>query len=605
MTQFGKTRDNICNGIASINEILGEVQEIIANNRSPYYDTPRYVFRGITKYYPSKAEPQKKHYSVEDVEDGYIRSSQAVRMETTSEKYDLEKAYIRANYLSGLHEMVSNARKHYPDKYTKDFTELDILADIQHNGGATCLVDFSKNILTALWFSCSEDPFDDGFIYCYDVMKDMIENDALEYVRPEVEDQPIYNLLYDTHRETNISSNIEARFYLWEPSPKNTRILRQDSIFMFGIERFHVKTHGIKVVKVPAEQKQNILLAMKSLYNISSSTIYNDTIGFAINNSKKKLCQKMYDTAFNRGYINMIKGNYYCALDFLKLWEGDHEKDLTDEEKVELHFSLAVCYKKLGKTEDAPIYYSENAKAEYNKVIHYIRHILNNLPKTNQESRAYYKRKCTRAFNGIIDMEYSSGNYLEAIEISDIIINEINSGILLPDTPNNDEETIKKIKALSPKYCRITKMEMLDLEILTNWDIYENGEDNNWRKKMGDKMEEFYQDAIKQDGNAYFDKLLIEYYKVIFDILISSIPVSLLDYMRHFVTWFSNPQQPCGNNIYDGYIMWNFNDIKDAIHQVLSPELCKKKSVLLDITAYAISFRDKFQMQSWGRSDNM
>ena len=209
------------------------------------------------------------------------------------------------------------------------------------------------------------------------------------------------------------------------------------------------------------------------------------------------------------------------------------------------------------------------------------------------------------AFNGIIDMEYSSGNYLEAIEISDVIITEISSGILLPDASNNNEETIKKIKALSPKYCRITKMEMLDLEILTNWDIYDNDEDNNWRKKMRDKMEAFYQDAINQDGNAYFDKLLIEYYKVIFDILISSIPVSLLDYMRHFVTWFSNPQQPCGNSIYDGYIMWNFNDIKDAIHQVSSPELCKKKGVLLDITAYAISFRDKFQMQSWGRSDNM
>ena len=181
------------------------------------------------------------------------------------------------------------------------------------------------------------------------------------------------------------------------------------------------------------------------------------------------------------------------------------------------------------------------------------------------------------AFNGIIDMEYSSGNYLEAIEISDVIITEISSGILLPDASNNNEETIKKIKALSPKYCRITKMEMLDLEILTNWDIYDNDEDNNWRKKMRDKMEAFYQDAINQDGNAYFDKLLIEYYKVIFDILISSIPVSLLDYMRHFVTWFSNPQQPCGNSIYDGYIMWNFNDIKDAIHQVSSPELCKKK----------------------------
>lgn len=602
--QFGKTRDGICKGIANINEIFGEVQKIIEDSKSPYYDTPRYIFRGITKYYPSGSEPQKETYDVDDVENGYIRSGQAVRMEATSNKYHLEKAYIRANYISGLQEMVYNAKKHYPDKYNNDFTELDILADIQHNGGATCLVDFSKNFLTSLWFACSDNPHDDGFIYCYDVMKDMIEKDALTYIRQEDEDKAIYDLLYNTHKETNISSDIDARFYLWEPKPRNSRILRQDSIFMFGIEKFHVKTHGIKVIKVPADQKQNILLAMKSLYNISSSTIYNDTIGFASNNGKKMLCQKMNDTAYNRGYWNMIKGNYYCALDFLKLWEGDHEDDLTDGEKVELHFSLAVCYKNLGGTSENPIYYAENAKAEYNRVIHIVHHILNDGQRTDKATRTYYKQKSTRAFNGIIDMEYSSKNYLEAIDVCNKIIKEIENGDLQPEIGENNVAVNVKPKALNPKYCRISKMEMLDLEILENWEKYDDGDDG-WRQSMIDCMSVFYSEAKEQDGNSYFDKLLIEYYKVIFDILICKDTRSTPEYIRHFVTWISNPQKELGNQIYDGYIMWNFNDIKDAIHDVTCIELRKKKSLLLDVTAYAISFRDKFQMQSWGRSDNM
>lgn len=606
MRQFGTTRNSICEGIASINEIFGEVQEIIKKSKSPYYDTPRYIFRGITKYHPSTSEPQKEVFCVQDVENGYIRSGQAVRMEATSQKFHLEKAYIRANYISGLQEMVNNAKQHYPDKYGQDFTELDILADIQHNGGATCLVDFSKNFLTSLWFACSDDPHDDGFIYCYDIMKDMIENDALTYIRPGDDKKSIYELLYNTHKETNISSDIDARFYLWEPKPKNSRILRQDSIFMFGIEKFHVKTHGIKVVKVPAEKKQLIMMAMKSLYNISSSTIYNDSIGFANNNGKLMLSQKMNDTAYNRGYLNMIKGNYYCALDFLKLWEGDNEDDLTPAEKVELHFSLAVCYKNLRETEDAPIYYAENAKAEYNKVIHEVHHILNDSQLMDNEVRAYYKQKCTRAFNGIIDMEYSSKNYLEAIDVCDIIISEIENGDLQPELQGNNETMIKKTKALNPKYCRITKMEMLNLEILENWEKYDD-ENNHWRHDMKEKMNEFYDDAKGQNEISYFDRLLIEYYKTIFDILVCKDVYSSSDYIRirHFVTWISKPQKELGKQIYDGYILWNFNDIKDAIHNVSSTELRKKKPLLLDVTAYAISFRDKFQMQSWGRSDNL
>jgi len=603
--EMRKARESICEGIANINEILGKVMEILKNGESPYYDTPRYIFRGITMYHPGRNETKKDAYTIDEIEDGFIRSGQAIRMEMTSQKYNLEEAYIRANYISGLQEMVYNAKRHYPEKYDNNFTELDILADIQHNGGATCLVDFSKNILTSLWFACSDAPDHDGFIYCYDVMKDMIENDALTYIRNEDEDKTISELLYSTHRETNISSDVDARFYLWEPKPKNSRIHRQDSIFMFGIEKFHVKTHGIKVVRVPAEKKQNILIAMKSLYNISSSTIYNDSIGFANTNGKLTPCQKMNDTAYNRGYINMIKGNYLCALDFLKLWEGDNENNLSPEENVELHFSLAVCYKNLRYTEEVPIYYAENAKAEYNRVIHYARHILNDEQSLSPDKITYYKQKCTRAFNGIIDMEYASNNYLEAISVCDTIIAEINHGILQPELIDEDGKYTKKPKALNPKYCRISKLEMFDLEILVNWDKYAIGGGKKWRDELRNKMAILYNDATKQNGNAYFDRLLIEYYKTIFDILVYQDTLALSDYIRHFIKWISNPQKELGEHIYDGYILWNFNDIKDVIHNVRNIELQKKKALLLDVTAYAISFRDKFQMQSWGRSDNL
>ena len=57
--EMRKARESICEGIANINEILGKVMEILKNGESPYYDTPRYIFRGITMYHPGRNETKK------------------------------------------------------------------------------------------------------------------------------------------------------------------------------------------------------------------------------------------------------------------------------------------------------------------------------------------------------------------------------------------------------------------------------------------------------------------------------------------------------------------------------------------------------------------
>ena len=34
--------------------------------------------------------------------------------------------------------------------------DLELLAELQHFGAATCLIDFSRNALVALWFACQQ-----------------------------------------------------------------------------------------------------------------------------------------------------------------------------------------------------------------------------------------------------------------------------------------------------------------------------------------------------------------------------------------------------------------------------------------------------------------
>ena len=80
-------RKKLCNGLESINRLLGQVKEIIGEDISPFYNTPRYIFRGITKYYPAENKATKSVYTEQDVENGYIKSSLAVRMEKTAHEF--------------------------------------------------------------------------------------------------------------------------------------------------------------------------------------------------------------------------------------------------------------------------------------------------------------------------------------------------------------------------------------------------------------------------------------------------------------------------------------------------------------------------------------
>ena len=118
-----------------------------------------------------------------------------------SESYS--EGFSKNDFVSALIDLTQRARKEFPIDYA-DYSDLEILADIQHNGGATCLVDFSKNLLTALWFACSNEKDDkkDGFLFCYNIIED-IKKHSLEYLNPSTEKKQIKTVLLNTYRYTN------------------------------------------------------------------------------------------------------------------------------------------------------------------------------------------------------------------------------------------------------------------------------------------------------------------------------------------------------------------------------------------------------------------
>lgn len=168
----------------------------------------------------------------------YIRSGASVRLKDM--EYRTYNDYI--NYHQAL---IIDAKNRFPVKY-QDLTDIEILADIQHKGGDTCMVDFSNNFLTSLWFAVQNDFEDIGYLFCYDIHKDMIEMDYLSCLGPQKEKRKIHELLYDTTKSSNYDGNSIYKFWLWKPSNLNMRIARQDSVFVFfGLEPFNISEHKV------------------------------------------------------------------------------------------------------------------------------------------------------------------------------------------------------------------------------------------------------------------------------------------------------------------------------------------------------------------------
>ncbi|WP_182406147.1 FRG domain-containing protein [Psychrobacter sp. GP33] len=48
---------------------------------------------------------------------------------------------------------------------SRNLTDLELLAKLQHHGAATRLIDFSRSIMVGLWFACSSEPEQAGLLF--------------------------------------------------------------------------------------------------------------------------------------------------------------------------------------------------------------------------------------------------------------------------------------------------------------------------------------------------------------------------------------------------------------------------------------------------------
>ncbi len=334
------------------------------------------------------------------------------------------------------------------------------------------MVDFSNNILTSLWFAVQNDFEDIGYLFCYDTHRDMIELDNLSYLGQKNEERKIHELLYDTTKSANYNGDSIYKFWLWKPSNLNTRIARQDSIFIFGLEPFKISDHNVIVIPIPPHWKRPILQTLKTFFGITAESVYCDDYGLASSNSKMNYYSKTIETVFSPEIFNvettnnlfsftgfqngmscLLNEQYDVALKFFMEYEssshshlssvinngnnalGINCSDIINIIDIELHFSKALCYKNKGERESA-IYEYEMALSKYSD--------------EKKWGILHTHNKLYKILNDIIDLLYDKEDYAKIEKIIDEYIDKfLNDNNLLTEfiqTMKNEVALLKMLK---------------------------------------------------------------------------------------------------------------------------------------------------------------
>ncbi len=159
----------------------------------------------------------------------------------------------------------------YDERNGRQLSQLEMLAELQHHGAATCLIDFSYSAQIALWFACGQDskaPQDsenppNGKVFAVynhlpdfkEIKSDMLKNNIDDFLQDE-ENSPLY---------------------YWQPRQQNNRIIAQQSIFLFGRSEFEADAECV----VLGNAKDNIQTELKQVSGITEAMLFPDFEKFA------------------------------------------------------------------------------------------------------------------------------------------------------------------------------------------------------------------------------------------------------------------------------------------------------------------------------------
>ena len=197
----------------------------------------------------------------------------------------------------------------YAHRQDKELNDLELLATLQHQGAATCLIDFTANFHIALWFACQDNTevgrvfvVNRGDIHTFEEVTPARATDSIEKLFQRL-----------TLSDTTIHLDEQAEVNYWKPPPIENRILVQHSCFIFSAQPFNERTY--KTLDILKEDKKEIRMLLQKFYGVERQTIFRDFAGFAVSHGHDQpLSYKTSDQWFQDGNSHFQRGEYELAI---------------------------------------------------------------------------------------------------------------------------------------------------------------------------------------------------------------------------------------------------------------------------------------------------
>ena len=205
---------------------------------------------------------------------------------------------VLQNYIKQLLE--SAHRRGFQERQGKSDRDLELLADLQHHGAATCLIDFTTNALIALWFAC----------------RDETPQKAGKVVAMATDDTARFASVGSDSIEEKIDFFLDKdKLWKWEPSHLSTRIVTQQSVFVFGtgtIDATHYES-----TQIARGSKGKIREVLQERFGITEQHLFSDFPGFALSHGHDRPYRDYTaDDYFYLGVKSHQQGDYEKAREF-------------------------------------------------------------------------------------------------------------------------------------------------------------------------------------------------------------------------------------------------------------------------------------------------
>ena len=241
------------------------------------FDEGEYVFRGV----PNKA------YKIQA--SAYRRPEENER---NFEKFlNINKDLIRAARQRG-----------YDRKDGTEWSDLEILVELQHYGAATCLIDFSYSAQIALWFACRDFQKKDengesqninksshGKVSVMQMKRSKFTEITPDFMNEEEEEKKIDYFLKEDK---------DSSLYYLKPIFQNNRIISQQSVLLFG--NYELEADDECIIEEGCKKK--IFTELERTSGYTEDRLFPDFEGFAwVNREEARYTEPTYSALIDFG----------------------------------------------------------------------------------------------------------------------------------------------------------------------------------------------------------------------------------------------------------------------------------------------------------------